>query len=115
MNAKLIHNPKCSKSRQTKALLEKKRVNFEVVEYLKNPLNFEELDDLFNKLEKAPEEVVRKKEQIYKELGLANKKLSRDEWIKTIESNPTLLERPIFINKNKAIIGRPPEDILAII
>lgn len=115
MSAKLIHNPRCSKSRQALALLEEKNVSFEVIEYLKNPLNEAELDELFKKLGKEPLEAVRTKEAIFKELGLGSKEISRQEWLNLIAKNPTLLERPIFDNGNQAVIGRPPEDILSII
>jgi arsenate reductase len=115
VNARLLHNPRCSKSRQALAILEENKVNFEVIEYLKTPLKTNELEDLFTKLGKSPSEVVRKSETIYKELGLGLKDLNIKEWAKVISNNPILLERPIFDNGTKAIVGRPPEDILALI
>lgn len=115
MTAKLFHNPRCSKSRQAKALLEEKEIEFEVIEYLRAPLSEAELEDLFLKLEKPPSEIVRKGESIYKGLSLATKELSPKEWAKTISQNPILLERPIFLKGEKAIVGRPPEDILKLL
>lgn len=115
MSAKLIHNPRCSKSRQALAILEEKSVSFDVVEYLKTPLNESELDEIFSQLGKEPHEVVRTKEEIYKELDLKNQDLDRKQWLSVIAKNPKLLERPIFVNGNQAVIGRPPENVLEII
>ncbi|MBK26865.1 MAG: arsenate reductase (glutaredoxin) [Halobacteriovorax sp.] len=115
MSARLIHNPRCSKSRQALAILEEKKVSFDVVEYLKNPLSESELDELFSKLGKEPLEVIRTKETVFKDLNLKGQELSRQEWIKIIAKNPILLERPIFDNGNQAVIGRPPENLLSII
>jgi len=115
MSARLIHNPRCSKSRQAMAILEEKKVSFDVIEYLKNPLSEKELDELFAKLGKEPLEVIRTKETVFKDLNLKGQELSRQEWIKIIAKNPILLERPIFDNGNQAVIGRPPEDLLSII
>lgn len=115
MAAKLFHNPRCSKSRQAKALLEEKEVEFEVIEYLKTPLLESDLESLFTKLGVTPLEVIRKGESVFKDLGLSSKKLNHKEWAKVIVSNPILLERPIFENGPKAVIGRPPENVLSVI
>jgi len=109
------HNPRCSKSRQGLALLEEKNVTPTVKEYLKEGLGETELDALFTRLGKEPLEVMRKKETVFKELGLKDKDLSRKEWLKVISENPVLLERPILDTGTKAAIGRPPEDLLTII
>ncbi len=115
MSARLIHNPRCSKSRQALAILEEKKVSFEVIEYLKNPLSETELEDLFTRLGKEPLEAMRTKENLFKDLNLKGQDLDRKEWIKIIAKNPILLERPIFDNGNQAVIGRPPEELLRII
>ena len=115
MTAKLYHNSRCSKSRQALAILEENKIEFEVFEYLKNPLIESDLEGLFTKLGLAPAEVIRKGESVFKELELSSKDLSNKEWAKIIAQNPILLERPIFENGEKAIVGRPPEDILKIV
>lgn len=109
------HNPRCSKSRQGLALLEEKNVTPKIKEYLKEGLEESELDDLFKRLGKEPLEVMRKKETVFKELGLKDKDLERSEWLKVISENPVLLERPILDTGKKAAVGRPPEDLLTII
>lgn len=104
-----LHNPRCSKSRQGLELLINEVVT--VRDYLKDPLSENELKQLFGALNKKPIEVIRKKEA--KELGLDN--LSDSEWIQAISQHPILLERPILINGDKAIVGRPPELLLNIL
>jgi arsenate reductase len=115
MSAKLIHNPRCSKSRQALALLEANNIVFDVIEYLKTPLDVGQLDKLLRRLKKEPLEVIRTKESIFKELGLSSHELSREEYLELIAKNPILLERPIFDNGIQAVIGRPPADILSIV
>jgi arsenate reductase len=83
----------------------------DVIEYLKTPPTADELDSLLTKLGLEPQELMRKKESIYKELGLATKDLTRDEAIQIMVDNPVLIERPIVVKGNKAIIGRPPENV----
>jgi arsenate reductase (glutaredoxin) len=97
------HNSRCSKSRLGLALLEGH--SFQIRDYLKDPLNKEELAQLFDALGKSPSEVIRKKEA--KDLGLSG--LSEENWLLAIAENPILLERPILTNGIKAVIGRPPE------
>ena len=110
----LIHNPRCSKSRRAKQLLEDKGINFEVREYLKEELSENELHAILKKLDKSPQDLLRKGEAVYKE-QFKGKDLSDQEWIKAMIDNPKLIERPILINGDKAIIGRPPEDVLQIV
>ncbi len=105
------HNPKCSKSRAGLDLLNQKGIDFTIKEYLKEPLSSTELAQVFNKLNMLPSQVVRTKEDIYKELDLANKTLTDQEWIQVIIDNPKLLERPIFVTDNSAVIGRPTEEL----
>lgn len=111
---KIYHNPRCGKSREGLQLLEDSGKEFEVVEYLKNSLSKEELKEIVRKLEIKPLDLVRKKEKVWME-NFKDKNLSDDEIIEAILEFPVLLERPIVINGEKAIIGRPPvliKDIL---
>ncbi|RAP38945.1 arsenate reductase (glutaredoxin) [Candidatus Marinamargulisbacteria bacterium SCGC AAA071-K20] len=103
MNLIYYHNPRCSKSRQGLQLLGETPVV--IREYLKDPLDIDELKALFKSLSLKPIEVIRSKEA--KALGLSN--MTDDEWIKAISDHPILLERPIISNGSKALIGRPPE------
>ncbi|MCW8962669.1 MAG: arsenate reductase (glutaredoxin) [Gammaproteobacteria bacterium] len=112
----IYHNPRCSKSRQTKGLLDEKGVDYEVVEYLKDTPGTGELAAILLKLGKSPLEVMRTKEPLFKELGLSKSDDRSDaEWLKIMVENPKLIERPIVVNGDKAAMGRPPEDVLEII
>lgn len=107
----IYHNPRCGKSRDTLKLLESQpNIEIEVVEYLKNTPSRDELKRLLAKLNLKAEDIVRKNEALYKERykGL---KLNEHEWIKVLCENPILIERPIVVKNNKAVIGRPPENI----
>ena len=114
-NLTYYHNPRCQKSRQGLEILEKKKATYEVFEYLKTPLKKTQLKNLFKKLQKKPQEVVRTKEALYKDLKLADKKLTQDQWIDVLIKNPKLLERPILEGDKKAVVGRPPEEILSLL
>lgn len=105
----LIHNPNCSKSREAKNILDDLGVQFLVIDYLKEGFKDKLLHHLPGLLGLSFSEMIRKNEDVYKELGLADKKLSEDEWIEIIKERPILLERPIFIHQGKGIIARPPE------
>ena len=109
----IYHNPRCSKSRQTLALLREKGVEPEVVEYLKEPPSLETLQEIQGKLGKEPLEWIRNGEKVFKELGLS-KKDGRpvDEWLQLMADNPILIERPIVVSGGKAVLGRPPENVL---
>lgn len=111
---KLFHNPRCRKSREALELLQKKKVDFEVVEYLETPPSSSELKNILKKLEVQAEAIIRKTEDIFK-LKFKNKSLSNEEWIRVLSKNPKLIERPILIGDKKAVVGRPPEKILEII
>ncbi len=111
----IYHNPRCSKSRQTLALLEENNVKPVVVEYLKTPPNKQELSDIISQLGITPRGLLRKGEAVYKELGLADTSLSDDALIAVMCANPKLIERPIVLKDGKAKIGRPPESVLDII
>jgi len=114
-NVIIYHNPRCSKSRQTLKLLEAKGIKPTVIEYLNNPPTESELDTILTQLNKQPEEITRKKEEVYKTLGLKNQNLGRQEYIKMLVENPVLIERPIVVNGKKAALGRPPENVLEIL
>lgn len=107
---KILHNPRCSKSRQGLAILEESGQKFEVVNYLQNPLNYSELVEIIEKLGIKPLELVRKNESVWKE-QFKGKDLTDKELIEILVKNPKLIERPIVIKDSKAIIGRPPENI----
>ena len=112
---KIYHNPRCSKSRQTLQLIESRGITADVVEYLKQPPSAEELSEILDLLGLEPRELMRTKEKAYKENGLDNPELGRDELIEAMLANPILIERPIVIQNNTAIIGRPPEKVLDIL
>lgn len=114
MTTTLYHNPRCSKSRQAKQLLEEKGVDFEIREYLKEPLNAGELSDLLKRLAIPAHDLLRSKEADYKEQGLS-KTSSDDEIIKAMVAAPKLMERPVVVTPNGARIGRPTEAILEIL
>ena len=115
MTAKIYHNPRCGKSRNTLKLLEAKGLNVEIIEYLKTPPSLAELEDILQKLALDPRDLMRKKEAVYKELDLGNKELDRTALISAMTNNPILIERPIVLFNNKAALGRPPEAVLTIL
>ena len=108
---KIYHNSKCRKSREALEILKTKNIEFEIIEYLKDNLTRNQLKDLIKKLGIEPINLVRKNEQIWKE-NFKNKKLTSDEIIQILSDNPKLIERPIVELNDKAIIGRPPENII---
>lgn len=107
---KIYHNPRCKKSRAGLAALEAKATNIEVVEYIKHPLTEEALDDLIRKTGMEVEELVRKQEEYFKK-NLKGKKLTYNEWIKEIAANPKLLQRPLVVRGNRAVLADPPEKL----
>ena len=107
---RIYHNPRCRKSRQALQLLETLENNYEVIEYLKTPLKFEELKSILKKLHLKPVDLIRKSENIFKE-KYKDKKLTEEQWIEAMIINPALIERPILVKGDMAIIGRPPENI----
>ena len=108
---KILHNPRCSKSRKTLALIERAGVEPEVVLYLETPPAADELDEILGKLGLEPMELVRRGEEVYKELGLGQRELSRQEMIELMVANPELIERPVVIAGERAVLGRPPENV----
>ena len=115
MSAKIYHNTRCSKSRATVAILEQNDVDFEVVNYLVEPLSEIELKDILKDLGMSARELMRKGETKYKELGLSDKSLSEKELISVMLEFPILIERPLVRTEKGVAIGRPPENIIAII
>ncbi|MCB0221163.1 MAG: arsenate reductase (glutaredoxin) [Chrysiogenetes bacterium] len=111
----IYHNPRCSKSRQTLALLEDAGASIEVVEYLQTPPSASELAEIVKMLGVAPMEIVRKKEAEFKELGLDQKVPADAKLLELLSKNPRLIERPIVVKGKKAVIGRPPENVNALL
>ena len=110
----IYHNPRCSKSRQTLQLINDNNVDVEVVEYLNNIPTENELRGLLDKLGLEAKDILRKGEAIFKE-EYKGKELSNDEWIGAMVKHPKLIERPIVVKGNKAILGRPPENVLQLL
>ena len=115
MSTTIWHNPRCSKSRQTLALLVDREIEPNVVLYLETPPDAKELDNVLTKLGQNPRDLMRKGEEAYKTLGLDNQNLTRGQLIDAMVANPVLIERPVVINGDKAAVGRPPEDVLKIL
>lgn len=114
MHVTLYHNPRCSKSREALALLESKGVSPEVVLYLETPPDRGTLTSLLRKLGISARGLMRTKESEYAELGLHDNSLSEEALIDAMVKHPRLIERPIAVAGDRAIIGRPPEALLAL-
>lgn len=108
---KIYHNPRCRKSRETLQLIEEKGITVEVVEYLKNVPSAEELKSLLSMLRIPAEKLLRKGEADYKE-NFKGQTLTDDQWVEAMIKYPKLIERPVVVKDGKAIIGRPPENVL---
>ncbi len=113
MSVTIYHNPRCSKSRQTLAILEEKKVDHDVVEYLSAPPSKAELKRIIGMLGVKPAEIVRKKEA--REAGLNDPDMDDDALIEAMAANPIVIERPIVVNNGKAALGRPPESVVDIL
>jgi arsenate reductase len=109
-----LHNPRCRKSRETLQILKDKNIDFEEILYLENTPSKIEMKNILALLGKSPQEIIRKGESIFKE-NFKGKVLSDDEWLDVLVQYPKLIERPIVYNKDKAVIGRPPENVLEIL
>jgi len=109
----IYHNPRCSKSRQTLQLIEQANADVTIVEYLKNPLNAEQIKHLIKLLNVSVLDIMRTKEAEFKEQNL--KDADDETLIQAIVNTPKLLERPIVIKGEQACIGRPPENVLALL
>lgn len=115
MAISIFHNPRCSKSRATLALLQEQGVEPDIRLYLESPPDANELSSILQKLGKSPRELMRKGESEYRELGLNDETLSDDELIQAMVSAPKLIERPIVLANGRAAVGRPPESVLDIL
>ncbi|MEX0950689.1 MAG: arsenate reductase (glutaredoxin) [Gammaproteobacteria bacterium] len=115
MKPTIYHNPRCSKSRATLKLLEDHGHTPEVIEYLNTPPSVAELKHILKLLDLSPRELLRRNESAYQEAGLDDDSLNNSAIIRIMVAHPVLIERPIVICGDKAIIGRPPENVLAII
>lgn len=115
MATTIYHNPRCSKSRQTLQLLQERNIEPEVVEYLNTPPDEKTLREILKKLGLKPRQLMRKNEDIYKELNLDDGNLSDDQLIQAMIKNPKLIERPIVVKDGKVALGRPPENVISIL
>ncbi|MGH8461922.1 MAG: arsenate reductase (glutaredoxin) [Stenotrophobium sp.] len=112
----ILHNPRCSKSRETLKLLQERDAEVEVVEYLGQPPGKDELRELCRLLGVKPLQIVRTKDDLFSELGLtADNGYSDEQWLDVLVSHPKLLERPIVVINGRAAIGRPPENVLKLL
>ena len=111
---KIYHNPRCRKSREGLQLLESSHLDFEIIDYLKNPPSEKELRDILTMLGFKPIQLVRKNESIWKE-NYKNRELIDDEIVKAMCDNPKLIERPIVIKGSQAVLGRPSDNILVLL
>ena len=111
----LLHNPRCSKSRQCLQLLRDQGVEPEIVEYLKTPPTVAELDTVLKLMDLEPRAAMRRKEPPFKDRNLDDAALDRKALLEAMVADPVLIERPIVVTGNKAAIGRPPEKVLAIL
>lgn len=111
----IYHNPRCSKSRQTLELLQERHIAPNIVEYLHTPPTVTELKKILKMLGIQPRALLRTKEPEYKEQGLDNPALKDDAIIEAMVKTPKLMERPIVVHNGKAAIGRPPEQVLALL
>ena len=107
---KIYHNPRCRKSREGIKYLESKKINFEVMDYIKNNLSSEQIRNILKKLQLKPIELVRKNEAIWKE-KYKGKDFTDEQLIKIMSNEPKLIERPIIVSDKLAVIGRPAENI----
>lgn len=115
MSVTIYHNPRCSKSRQTLALLRDRGIEPQIIEYLKTPPSAEELKDILRLLGRSPRELMRRKEDAYREAGLDAAGLDDDALIAAMVDHPILIERPIVLANGRAALGRPPEAVLDIL
>lgn len=110
----IYHNPRCSKSRGALALLEERGITPEVVRYLDTPPTREEMAGLLAKLGMRPSELVRRGEDVFR-TEYAGRELSEDEWLDALVTHPVLIERPIVVSGDRAVVARPPEKVLELL
>ena len=115
MSIVIHHNPGCGTSRNVLEIIRAFAGEPVVIEYLKTTPTVTELDSLLKKLNMEPRDLMRKGEEIYRELKLAEKELSRDEALELLTAHPKLIERPIVVKGRQAVLGRPPENVNALL
>lgn len=111
----IYYNPRCRKSREALQIIREKGIEPDIKYYLKEPPSEEELSEVLRKMGKRPRDIFRKSEPLYKDLGLKNKDLSDEVLLEYLHKNPILIERPIVVKGQRAVLGRPPEDIRKIL
>ncbi len=111
----IYHNPRCSKSRQTLEIIQQQQIEPTIIEYLKTPPTPTELKKLLTLLKLKPLELIRRKETVFKSLGLSEPHRTDNDLIKAMCEHPILIERPIVVCNGKAVLGRPPENVLEIL
>ena len=107
---KIYHNPRCRKSREGLEHLKSKTSDFELIEYLKEGLTKEILEEILLKTNQEPQDLIRTQEEVYKK-ELKGKNFTKEEWIQILIENPKLLHRPIVVARHKAVLARPPEKL----
>lgn len=115
MSVTIYHNPRCSKSGQTLQLLRDRGIEPTIIEYLSTPPSRAELEEILNRLNLEPRDLMRKQEPEYREAGLDNPELDRGQLIQGMVENPQVIERPIVVTENRAALGRPPENVLKLL
>ena len=115
MEISIYHNPRCSKSRQTLALLIERGIEPNIIHYLEELPSHQQIDSILRGLEYEPRQLMRRNESEYKELCLDDPTLSRDQLIAAMVNTPKLIERPIVVAGDQIAIGRPPESVLTIL
>lgn len=106
----IYHNPRCRKSRQTLEIIQDSGVDFTIRKYLENPPTRDELREVLAILDISPQALIRKNEALYKD-EYKNRDLTEEEWLDVLVEHPRLIQRPIVIDGNRAVIGRPPENV----
>ena len=115
MSVTIYHNPRCSKSRQTLALLQDRNIDPDIIEYLKTPPDKATLKNILKKLGLSARQLIRTGEPAYTENNLDDDSLDEDQLIEAMIAHPILIERPIVLADDRAAIGRPPENVLGIL
>lgn len=115
MSLTILHNPRCSKSREALALLRERGVEPRVVEYLKTPPSAAELEGILRAAGLEPRDLMRKGEDVYRELGIGAGDFSREELVDLMVRHPVLIERPVVVSGDRAVVGRPPERVLELL
>ena len=115
MDVTIYHNPRCSKSRATLALLQERGIEPRVVPYLEQPPDIGQLRELLRMLGLPPRELMRRGERVYREQGLDDEAVDDEQLLRAIVAHPILMERPVVVRDGRAAIGRPPERVLDIL